>query len=238
MKSKTKFSLRYRGTFLQFCIGILLVTSFFLGGCTQRTITTKKRTYSIKGSGSEPDDSDKMRERYTSGYQIGDDGMIQTDKKDLYENDSFRDTKDNNADLKSYRMGKKDLNMKEYRTPEYLTRQKDYRTKESRMDREARESDVERFTMADGNEEARIKKTKPGFLDWLNPFSRKKGFQESEKSYRTSSNRGGSRAMERAPIPEPMSEIGASPLEQSNPSLSMDDVKKMLNPESYGRAKR
>lgn len=214
------------------------MTSLVLVGCTKRTITTKKRTYSITGSGPEPDDSDKMRKRYTSSYQVGEDGSIQSNKKDLYENDTYRNTKDNNAELKSHRMGKKDLDMKEYRTPEYLTRQKDYRTKDSRMNKEARESDVDRFTMADSNEEARIKNTKPGFLDWLNPFSRKKDYREADKSYRTSSNRSGSRAMDRAAIPEPMSKIGASPFQQADPSLSMDDVKKMLNPESYGRKNR
>lgn len=106
------------------------------------------------------------------------------------------------------------------------------------MAKDARESDVDRFTTIDGSEKAWIKKTKPGFLDWLNPFSKKKTYQGADKTYRTSTNLTGSRAVASAPVPEPMSQIGASPQNQVDPALSMDDVKKMLNPASFGRLKR
>ncbi len=158
---------------------------------------------------------------------------MKSNKKELYADKSFRNSKGNDADLKSFRMGKKDMNMKEYRTPEYLTRQKDYRTKDSNIYKDARESDVDRFTSTDSTQEARIRDSKPGFLDWLNPFSKKKNFQGSDKTFRTSDNRSGSRAITSAPVPQPMSEISAGPQDQRNTSLSMDDVKKMINPGNY-----
>ena len=207
-----------------------------LTNCTQRTITTKKRTYSIVGS--EQDDSDKMRKRYSSGWEVGEDGTIQSGKKELYEEKSFRRTKDKDAHLRSYRSGKKELDIKEYRTPEYLTRQKDFRTKDSTMNKDASESDVDRFTATESGKQAWYKKFNLGFLDWLNPFSRKKVYREANKSYTTSTNRAGSRTIDRAPVPQPMSKIGASPQHQVDSTLSMDDVKKMLNPEGYIKQKR
>ncbi len=176
-----------------------------------------------------------MKKRYASGFEVGEDGTMQTSRKDLYSEKSFRNAKGNEAELKNFRMGKRDMSMKEFRTPEYLTRQKDYRTRESNISKDARESDVDRFTTADSNAEARIRKSKPGFLDWLNPFSKKQDYYDAEKTYRTSSNRTGSRAIESAPSPEPMSQIGAGPQDQINPALSMDDVKKMLNPASFNQ---
>jgi len=223
------------GAGLRYCLWAMLVASLVLISCT-RTITTKSRTYSITGS--EPDDSDKLRKRYASGFEMGEDGTIQTNKKNLYEDKSFRNTKNYDTDLKSYRLGKKDFNMNEYRTPEYLTRQKKYRTKDSRMNKDARESDVNRFTTINNDDEAWIKKAKPGFLDWLNPFSKKKAYRGAEKTYRTSINRTGSKAVDRAPSPEPMSQIEAGSQNQVNPALSMDDVKKMLNPGSFRQQNR
>lgn len=231
-KGKNPVTLASMG--LRHCLWTVLTAALFSSSCT-RTITTKKRTYSISGSGagSEKDDSTALKKRYTSGFSIGKDGTMQSNKKDLYTDKSFRNTKDKDIDLKPFRSGKKDLDIKEYSTPEYLTRQKGFRTKDSKFYKDARESDVDRFTTSDSDEEARIRNTKPGFLDWLNPFSNKKPYRGAEKTYRTSTNRAGERAIKRAPSPQPMSEIGASPLEQRNPALSMDDVKKMLNPESF-----
>ncbi len=210
----------------------VLATLFFATSCTQRTITTKSRSYSIVGSGGEADDSDKLKQRYTAGFEIGEDGTMQTNKKDLYSEKSFRKGKNKDAELKSFRLGKKEMAMKEYRTPEYLNRQKDFRTKKSNLHKYARESDVDRFTTADSFSEARIK-DRPGLFDWLNPFSKKNDYQGAEKTYRTSINRRGSRAVDSAPSPEPMSQLGASPQDQRNDALSMDDVKKMLNPAAY-----
>ncbi|MCF6313490.1 MAG: hypothetical protein L3J39_13680 [Verrucomicrobiales bacterium] len=204
--------------------------------CT-RTITTKRRSYSISGSGSDgaPDDSDKMRDQYASGFERGEDGMMKSNKKELYKDQSFRNAKTNGkgAEHKLFRNGKKDWSMKEFRTPEYLTRQQDYRTRESNISKDARESDVDRFTTADGDQVARIRNRKSGFLDWLNPFNNKSEFYGANKGYRTGGNRTGARAISSAAEPIPMSSIGAGPQDQVNQSLSMDDVKKMLNPASY-----
>lgn len=214
-----------------YCPIAALGAAILLASCAQRTVTTRQRTYSIAGS--ESDDSDKMRERYAAGFSVGEDGTMQSDKKDLYEGKSYRNAEGREKDLKSFRMGKKDLDMKEYRTPEYLTRQEDFRTKDSRMPKNARESDVERFTTAYGDRQADIRERKPGFLDWLNPFSKQKDFRDSSRTYRTFDNRSGNRAIESAASPVPMSQIGASPQDQRNTALSMDDVKKMVSPETY-----
>lgn len=215
----------------RYCAFAALGAAILLASCAQRTVTTRQRTYSIAGS--ESDDSDKMKNRYAAGFSVGEDGTMQSDKKELYEGKSFRNAEDNEKDLKSFRMGKKDLDMKEYQTPEYLTRQKDVRTKDSRMPKDARESDVERFTTAYGDRQARIKDNKPGFLDWLNPFSKQKDYRDSDRTYRTFDNRSGNRAIDSAASPVPMSQIGASPQDQRNTALSMDDVKKMVSPETY-----
>lgn len=215
----------------RYCTLAALAAATLLASCTQRTITTRQRSYSIAGS--ESDDSDKMRERYATGFTVGEDGTMQSDKKELYEGKSFRNAEGNEKDLKSFRMGNKDLDMKEYRTPEYLTRQGDFRTKDSRMPKDARESDVERFTTAYGDQQARLKDSKPGFLDWLNPFSKQKDYRDSGRTYRTFDNRRGAGAIESAASPVPMSQIGAGPQDQRNTALSMDDVKKMVSPETY-----
>lgn len=204
----------------------------------KRTVTTRKRSYSIVGSADEADDSDKIKKRFASGFHIGEDGSMQSDKKELYSDKSFQKTKNKDAAPQLFRSGKKDLGTKEYNTPEYLSRQKDYRTKYSSMNNEARESDVDRFTTITDADNAHLKKSRPGFLDWLNPFNKKKNYQSADKVYNTSLNRSGSNAVGHAAIPEPMSEIGASPQEQINPALSMDDVKKMVNPESYRKQNR
>lgn len=222
----------------QLCLWVLLLVSLTLTNCVQRKVTTKKRSYSIAGSGGEPDDSNEMKKRYASGFYIGEDGTMQTNKKELYADKSFRNTGNKDAVPKLFRSGNKDFSAKEFKTPEYLNRQKDFRTKDSSMNKEARESDVDRFTTINGTDEAYIKKSKPGFLDWLNPFSKRKAYRGSEKTYNTSINRAGSNAISSAPSPEPMSHIGASPQEQTNPSLSMDDVKKMLNPGSFRQQNR
>ena len=207
----------------------LMLTS----NCT-RTVTTKKRSYSISGSGAEANDSDELKKRYASGFEIGEDGTMQSNKKDLYVDQSYNNTKGNSASLKTFRQGKGDMDMKEFRTPEYLNRQKDYRTKESNISKNARESDVDRFTSSYSTEEARIN-NKTNFFDWLNPFSKNKEYQGADKSYRTSFNRNAHKSMQSAPTPEPMGQVGASPQDQRNSSLSMDDVKKMLNPAGYQR---
>ncbi len=224
-----------RGAIFRQCSLTVLLVSLVLVSCA-RTVTTKKRTYSIVGS--DKDDSDKMRERYASGFEVGEDGTMQTNKKDLYTGKSFRNSKDKDAHLKSYRSGKKDLDFKDYRTPEYLTRQKGFDTKDSRINKDARESDVDRFTTITGDQEAHIKQNKRGFFDWLNPFSKKKTYQGADISFRTSADRTGSRAVAGAPVPEGMSRIGAGPQEQISPALSMDDVKKMLNPAAYRTPKQ
>ena len=213
------------------------MTSMVVTSC-KRTVTTRKRSYSIVGKGDEADDSDKIKKRFASGFSIGEDGSMQTDKKELYSEKSFRKTKNKDAASQIFRGGGKDLGTKEYNTPEYLSLQKDYRTKYSNMNNEARESDVDRFTTITGADKAQLKKSRPGFLDWLNPFSKKKNYQGADKVYNTSINRSGSNAVSSAPTPEPMSEIGASPQEQINPALSMDDVKKMLNPASFRQQNR
>jgi len=216
---------------LSYCIIGILGAATLWTGCTQRTVTTRQRSYSIAGS--ESDDRDELRERYATGFSMGEDGTMQSDKKDLYEGQAFREAENSERGLKSFRMGKGELDMKEYRTPEYLTRQGEFRTKDSRMARDARESDVERFTTAYSEQQAHIKDSKPGFLDWLNPFSKKGDYRDSSKSYRTFDNRNVNRAIDSAPSPVPMSQVGASPQDQRNTALSMDDVKKMVSPGTY-----
>jgi len=233
LKPNINISRSYTGTLTRYCLWALLMASLLLSSCVKRTITTRKRSYSISGSGGEPDDSDKLKKRFASGFKTDKDGNMQTEKKDLYTDKSFRNTRGNDYTAKAFRFGKKDFESKEFKTLEYLNRQQDYRTKESNISRAARESDVDRFTTIDGSEEAWIKKNKPGFLDWLNPFSNNKKFQGAEKTYRTSGNRKGSKAVSSASVPVPMSEIGASPQDQRNPALSMDDVKKLINPAAY-----
>ncbi len=214
-----------------YCIIGLLCAATLWTGCTQRTITTRQRSYSIAGS--ESDDRDELRDRYATGFSMGEDGTMQSDKNDLFEGRSFRKAEGSERGLKSFRMGKGELDMEEYRTPEYLTRQGEFRTKDSRMARDARESDVDRFTTAYGDQQANIKDSKPGFLDWLNPFSKKGDYRDSGRSYRTFDNRNANRAADSAASPVPMSQVGASPLDQRNTALSMDDVKKMVSPATY-----
>ncbi len=235
MNPDTRTSTPRTGSGFRYCLWAALMSSLLLSACVKRTVTTRKRTYSITGSGGEPDDSDKLKKRFASGFSVDKDGNMKTDKKDLYTDKSFRSSRGDDYKAKAFRLGKKDFEAKEFKTQEYLNRQQDYRTKDSNMSREVRESDVDRFTTINGSEEAWIRKTKPGFLDWLNPFSKKREFQGAEKTYRTSINRRGSRAVSSAPIPVPMSGIGASPLDQRNPALSMDDVKKMINPAAYSK---
>jgi len=181
--------------------------------------------------GGNKEDEKKMRSKWAdAGWTLDDDGNIKGAKNEnLYSGES-RDAK-KRFGTKAARLGDREVTREVYRTPEYLERQ------EFRDSKKAREGAlVSREANFDGNRAgeagvaARESGESPGFLQGLNPF-RTKTARASNQRFQTSANREASRAQADAAVPN----AGRMPRDgnMARSAMTMDDVKKMLAPESY-----
>ncbi|MCB1092858.1 MAG: hypothetical protein KDL87_15080, partial [Verrucomicrobiae bacterium] len=110
--------------------GMLLLSSC----ATQREAKSNVRTTfgidnSVWGGQGGGDDSDKIREKFTSGWKVDETGQIRPsdDKKaNLYEGQNV--SKGREFSKKDARLAKKEVENKLFKTPEYLDRQQ-YKTK-------------------------------------------------------------------------------------------------------------
>lgn len=173
-------------------------------------------------------DTSGIRSKFAEkGYTIAEDGTIKADKPDLYKEKTPRGL-DGAFQTKKAKLGKTEARTKAFRTPEYLKRQ------EFAGVASARESGM---AAREGNS-TRSPDRAAGRL-----FDKKAKDSSALASFGTSPYRESGAVFETsADIAAPS--VAAAPRAtgtsfkagyQDNASLSMDDVKKMLNPGTYAR---
>jgi len=202
---------------------------------TQRTVKSTRSSISFDQAawgGQAGHDASKIRTRFAEkGYSIGEDGSIQSDRPDLYSDRSAREGR-KGFGTKEARFKKSEARTKEFRTPEYVQRQQFRGAEESR----------------DSGAGAR----EGAFAAWRDRSASKRFGSESAtsaslasygttthaatgRSFATGSDREGSAALSASPRADGIQQQAGY---QSNAGLSVDDVKKMLNPGGYARSAR
>lgn len=179
------------------------------------------------GGGTSSEEHKKITQK---GYEIAEDGSIKADKPDLYADKKARGM-DGKFGKKEAKFKNLEARTKEFRTPEYIKRQ------EYKGATEARESQSTAREGLFGNN----RDSSSGKL-----FASKSESSTQLAQFDTGRNRaegrtfspGGSTALTEAVRNAPRA-TGTTMTAgyQDNVSMTMDDVKKMLNPGSYGRNK-
>lgn len=199
---------------------------------TQQTIIPKSSRYVIN-TGTE-DNSDEIEAQFGTSYAeaFGDKGDGSGAKRSKLEDKMFAGMGAGATDLtsKQFRGVKEFGESKEFRTPEYLKRH-EMSTPEAReagqVSRDGRSEFRESDRAFRGAEELT-------FWEKLNPFrSRATPARESDKMFRARDYKAGNRAVEGSLDPQPMSTFGEGPGDYRDNAMSMDDVKRLVSPETY-----
>lgn len=207
--------------------GVLLCLPFLCQCETKRTVKSTRSSISFDPQtwgGQGRSDDKAVRSKFTErGYKVADDGTIKADKPDLYQGQAARGTK--TFQTKSARFSKNEAATKEFRTPEYLVRQDFRGVKEARgTGAAAREGNTQ--DRATG----KMFGTKTQGTSDLGSYATS-DYRGSGSSYATGLDAASS-AAQNAPRPASTAQkIGY----QDNVGMTMDDVKRMLNPGSYAR---
>lgn len=189
------------------------------------SITFDEAKWGGQGAGA---DTQEIRSKFAErGYKISEEGTIIADKPDLYKGQKPRGL-DGDFQRKKARFEKMEAETKAFKTPEYLKRQ------EFAGVTSARESGM---AAREGNSSRSPDQASGKLFD-------KKARNSSEWSqFGTSTSREAGKVFETAPdvaagaVAEAPRAVGTPRKAgyQDNVALSMDDVKKMLNPGSYAR---
>ncbi len=203
---------------------------------TQRTygeirrggITFDQGMWGGQGGG---DDAAEIRSKFAEkGYSIGEDGTIKADKPDLFSDQKARGT-DGSFDKKEAKFKKSEARTKEFRTPEYIKRQQYAGAEEARESGStAREGDFQNSRDRDSRKLFQKRSKTSTELASFNTRS----FEGGNRQFDAGGDRVGSRAIDTAPVADGTRQTAGY---QDNASLSMDDVKKMVNPGHYSRVK-
>ncbi len=214
---------------------ILLTLPLLFCQCeTKRTVKSTRSNISFDnrmwgGQGSA--DTAKIDAKFAQrGYTLSPEGSIVADHPDLFRGKTSRSfTRD--FQTKEARLGKAEAKTKQFRTPEYLKRQEFTGVTAARDGSQiAREGNFGESSFRDAGKGFEKKaKDAPLFGNFGTSDNREAG-----KEFRTREDQTNA-ALADAPRPKgtPRS-IGY----QDNVSLSMDDVKKMLNPSAYAEQKK
>lgn len=214
---------------------ILGAMALSLGLCqceTQRTIKSTRSSVSFdekswggQGGGS---DTAAIKSKFAErGYTITDEGTIKADKPDLYAGKKPRGL-DGNYETKEARFEKMDAETKAFRTPEYLKRQEYAGVATAREDGSvAREGNFNNSRDAQaGKLFDKKSKTSTELATYKTGAHR-----DSDAVYKTGADRSASAVIEAPDATGTPRKSGY----QDNVAMSMDDVKKMLNPNAYAR---
>ncbi len=192
---------------------------------TRSSISFDEGSWGGQGGGEDPS---AIRSKFAErGYTIAEDGSIKADKSDLYAGQKPRGL-DRNFGKKEARFEKMNAETKAFRTPEYLKRQ-EYGGVTS-----ARESGS---AAREGNSN-QSKDAAAGKL-----FKKRTQSSTELATFETGSHRDSDDAFETnadriAPAVAEAPRATGTPRTmgyQDNVAMSMDDVKKMLNPNAYAR---
>lgn len=211
----------------------VVLTGLFLSQCeTVRTVkSTRKGSITFdeaKWGGQANNDSEAIRSKFAErGYKISEEGTIIADKPDLYKDQKPRGF-DGDFQTKKSRFQDMEARTKAFRTPEYLKRQ------EFAGVASARESGM---AAREGNSKQSPNKA-AGKL-----FDKKARSSTDLARFETSASRETGTVFETSPDSAANAVIDApravgTPRTsgyQDNVAMSMDDVKKMLNPNAYAR---
>lgn len=200
---------------------------------TQRTVTTRSSTVTFDqaawgGQGGGGDS--KIRSRFAEkGYSIGEDGTIQSDRPDLYSNRNAREGR-KGFNTREARLGRSEARTKEFRTPEYVQRQQFRGVEEAGESGSAAREGV----FARDRSAGRRFGTDTASTGEMAAFGTSTD-AAAGRAFATASDRQGSAATASAPRADGIQQRAGY---QSNAALSVDDVKRMLNPGSYARSTR
>ncbi|MBP83519.1 MAG: hypothetical protein CMO61_06690 [Verrucomicrobiales bacterium] len=220
-------------------LGAAGVSVLFFCQCqTQRSYGEVRRgsiTFDEKAWGGQSGKSDEseIRSKFAErGYTVADDGTLVADKPDLY---AGKKAKGLNGmfGTKQARLEKNKAATKEFRTPEYLKRQKyagyresDYgntNAREGNFNRSRDKASVRLF----GNRKKIDSSSRIG--DHSTGF-----YREGNQTYATNQDRKGAAGLQNT------ADAQGSPFKAGyqDTDLSFDDVRRMVDPSDYARAKR
>lgn len=195
----------------------------------KRTVKRTRTSFAINDSpsGSPAPSSSGQNKIATRGYSIGDDGSIKADRPDLFSGQKARGV-DGEFSTKTARFKNQHARTKEFKTPEYIKRQEFKGTSQARESSQAaREGDFGRSRdRASGQLFRRGSSTDTGALSSFQTGAHR----GSDRQYATRSDRTGSQAVSQAPRAMGVSQMAGF---KPNSALTVDDVKKMLNPSAF-----
>ncbi len=198
---------------------------------TVRTVKSTRTSISIK-DGSNEEEKLEPTEKYAiadRGWDIAADGTRTAKRNNLYEGQEAKGF-DGEFGMKKAKLGKTNAKMKEFKTPEYLKMQEFKGTSESKFGAvKAREGNFENSKSSFASKLFSGAETKG--VDTFGTY-KTNGFDGASKEFKTDGNRAGMNAVNTAPRPAGVAQITGY---QQNSSMSMDDVKKLLNPNAYAR---
>ena len=213
------------------------VASMCLCQCeTQRTEgKTRSSSYSfdqkVWGSqaGGESEDTAKIREKFVNhGFTVDKDGNFQAKHNNLYGDSTAREA-DSKFKTKELKFKTMKASTKVFKTPEYLKMQ-DFKGVKSAQEQGklAREANFGKSRWRDSGKLFRNKSKEA-----TRYASYETGqYQKAGKKFATRENKAIANAYNTSPKPTLKTPAGRY---EANANLSMDDVKKMLNPNDYAR---
>ena len=196
-----------------------------------RTVKSTRSSISFDPAawgGQAQNDSKEIRSKFAErGYTIAEDGTIVADKPNLYRDKKTADKK--GFQTQEARFEKRDAETKAFRTPEYLQRQEFQGVATAReAGRAAREGNSRQSPDSDSAKRFGTKTRGTGELGTYATSS----YADGAAAYETGPDSAATAAVENAPRAKGTPRKAGY---QDNVALSMDDVKKMLNPGSYAR---
>ena len=215
------------------CLGTAILSIVLCQCETERTVKSTRSSFSFdeaKWGGQGSSDGGELKSKFADkGYTIAEDGTIKADRPNLYAGETLRDS-DSRFGTREAKLGNREAKTKEFKTPEYLKRQEFAGVKTARDGNlAARESD----TGETGDREAgKLFKSQSKTSTELAVFETSAD-REAEEEFQTKEDRKTGSAYTDAPRATGVSRKAGY---QDNISMTMDDVKKMLNLGSYARS--
>ena len=178
-------------------------------------------------------DESAIRSKFAErGYTVAEDGTLVADRPNLYSNNKAKGV-DGKVGKKLARFQKNQAATKQFRTPEYLKRQDYSGYEESRYgDDDAREGN---FNNSRDGDSGRLftNRKKANSTNQMNNFNTSP-YRESGQPYATNPDRRGTAGLQNSAAAQ------GSPFKAHyhDTQLSLDDVKRMVDPGDYARAKK
>ncbi len=210
---------------------LLVLSMLSMVSCkTQQTITQKSSRYVIN-TGDE-DNSDEIEAQFGTSYAeaFGEESDGSGAKRSKLESKMFSGAGDSDLTSEEFR-GVKDFGeSKEFRTPEYLKRHELSTPDANEAGKKSRDGRSV-FRESDRNFRGADELT---FWQKLNPFRRRATpAREADKMFQRKDYKRGNQAVSSSLVPVPLGSFGDGIGDYRDNSMSMDDVKRLVSPETY-----